>query len=323
MESGHTMKFKDYYKVLGISENADLKEIKKVYRKLAVKFHPDKNPEPGAEEKFKEVVEAYEVLKSDDKRAEYDKMRRQGSGSPGGFDIPPDWESARGNNQSQSHENGDYSDFFNSFFSERSNTHTRSQDYGADLFKGQDFEMELPVFLEEIVSNASKPIEFNVPTYTNGQLTQIKKSLNVKVPKGVKDGERIRLKGQGAPGSDNKLNGDLYLVIRLVPHPLFDVQGENLLLTVPLTPWEAALGIKLEIPTLDGKVKLNIPANCQSGQKLRVKGKGLNSKSGQGDLITVIKINIPPSTTNETKQLWEQLAQVEKYNPRSEWSQQT
>ncbi|MBA6342557.1 DnaJ domain-containing protein [Colwellia sp. MB02u-10] len=314
------MKFKDYYKILGLSENADLKEIKTVYRKLAVKYHPDKNPEPGAEEKFKEVAEAYEVLKDEGRRAEYDKMRRYGSGSSKGFDVPPDSQSSSGNKQYQSNENDDFSDFFNSFFADRANSRRHSQAQSEDLFKGQDFEMELPVFLEESVLGVTKPIEYHVPVSANGQLTKIKKSLNVKVPKGVKDSERIRLKGQGAPGSNHKLNGDLYLIIRLVPHPLFDVQGLNLLLDVPLTPWEAALGIKLEIQTLDGKVKLNIPANCQSGQKLRVKGKGLNSKSGQGDLITVIKIVIPPSTTDETKQLWQQLAEVEKYNPRTEWS---
>lgn len=320
MGHGQSMKFKDYYKILGLAENADLKEIKTVYRKLAVKYHPDKNPEPGAEEKFKEVAEAYEVLKDKGRRAEYDKMRRYGSGSSDGFDVPPDWQSSSGNNQYQSNENDDFSDFFNSFFADRTKSKRHSRAHSEDLFKGQDFEMELPVFLEESLSGVTKPIEYHVPASTNGQLTKIKKSLNVKVPKGVKDNERIRLKGQGAPGSNHKLSGDLYLIIRLVPHPLFDVQGSNLLLNVPLTPWEAALGIKIEIPTLDGKVKLNIPANCQSGQKLRVKGKGLNSKSGQGDLITVIKIVIPPSTTLETKQLWQQLAEVEKYNPRTEWS---
>lgn len=314
------MKFKDYYEILGVDENADLKEIKKVYRKLALKYHPDTSPEPDGEEKFKEVVEAYEVLKNTKKRAEYDELRLYGSRSPEGFDAPPGWQSTSGNYQHQANGHEDFSEFFKSFFADRASNNARSQEYGPDLFKGQDLEMELPVFLEESVSGTTKTIEYIVPVYGGNHLKQIKKSLKVKVPLGVNDGERIRLKGQGAPGSDDKFNGDLYLLIRLVPHPLFEVQGANLILSIPLTPWEAALGIKLEIPTLDGKVKLSIPANSHSGQKLRVKGKGLKTKTGQGDLLTLIKIDIPPSTTNETKRLWTQLAEVEKYNPRADWS---
>jgi len=314
------MKFKDYYKILGVDETADLKEIKKAYRKLAVKFHPDTSGHSDTEERFKEVVEAYEVLKDPTKRAEYDELKRYGAKSGGGFDAPPGWQASDGRNQYRHQEHGDFSEFFNSFFADRGRGSEHSPDYGPDLFKGQDLEMELPVFLEEVVAGTSKSIDYHVPVYTNNQLNQIKKSLNVKVPLGVTDGERIRLKGQGAPGSEDRLNGDLYLIIRLVPHPLFDVQGLNLILSLPLTPWEAALGAKLEIPTLDGKVKLNIPANSRSGQKLRIKGKGLKNKTGQGDLLAVIKIDIPPSTNSETKRLWSELAEAEKYNPRTEWS---
>jgi len=312
------MEFKDYYKILQVGETADLREIKKAYRKLALKFHPDTSSEADTEDKFKEVAEAYEVLKDTTKRAEYDELRLYAGSSSGGFDVPPGWQSSSGNQQYKEHR--DFSDFFNSVFADRAQNHERSQRHGPDLFKGQDLEMELPVFLEETLSGKTKSIDYHVPVYANNQVKQVKKSLNVKIPLGVMDGERIRLKGQGAPGSENKLNGDLYLLIRLVPHPLFDVQGINLILSLPLTPWEAALGTKLEIPTLNGKVKLSIPANSQSGQKLRVKGKGLKSKSAQGDLFAVIKIDIPASTNSETQRLWSELADVEKYNPRADWS---
>lgn len=314
------MKFKDYYEILGVDENADLKEIKKAYRKLALKFHPDTSSETDGEEKFKEVVEAYEVLKNTTKRAEYDELKRYGSSSSEGFDAPPGWQSGSGNNQYRGNEHEDFSEFFNSFFADKANNTRPSHAHGPDLFKGQDLEMELPIFLEDTVSGITKALEYHVPVYSGQQVKNIKKSLKVKVPMGVCDGERIRLKGQGAPGSEDKLNGDLYLIIRLVPHPLFDVQGANLILSIPLTPWEAALGIKLDIPTLNGKVKLSIPANSRSGQKLRVKGKGLKSKTGHGDLLSVIKIDIPPSTNDETKRLWGQLAEAEKYNPREDWS---
>ena len=146
------------------------------------------------------------------------------------------------------------------------------------------------------------------------------KNLNVKIPAGVADGERIRLKGQGTPGLAGAANGDLYLQVRLVPHPLFDVDGKDLLLTVPLAPWEAALGTKVEIPTLGGRINLSIPANSQTGQRLRLKGKGLPSKQGAGDLYAVLKVVMPKTTDATTQALWQQLADADVFNPRTDWS---
>jgi curved DNA-binding protein len=316
------VEFKDYYQILGVDENANLKDIKKSYRKLALKFHPDMNPEAGAEEQFKQVAEAYEVLKDDTKRAEYDEMKRYGSSSEQGFKPPPGWQSPRGGTNSGS--SADFSDFFNSIFGAGQDGFKQSAQQPHQI-KGQDLEMEVPIFLEESVSGLTKNIEYLVPVFDGRQTKQVKKSLKVKIPAGIADGERIRVKGQGgqAQGSGsgkNQLNGDLFLHIRLVPHPLFDVQGLNLLLTLPLAPWEAALGKKLEVPTLNGKINLNIPSNTRSGNKLRIKGKGLKNKSVQGDLLVIIKIDIPPTTSNETKRLWEQLSEVEKFNPRQDWS---
>ena len=322
------MEFKDYYQILGVEDNAELKGIKKAYRRLALKFHPDMNPDEGAEEKFKQVAEAYEVLKDDTKRAEYDEMKRYGSRSTKNFEAPPGWQPSGDFGTANSGPSVDYSDFFNSFFASGKEGFRQSGQKETDLFKGQDLEMEVPVFLEESVSGVTKNLEYMVPVFDGRQTQQIKKSLIVKIPQGISDGERIRVKGQGSPGlkaanGKNTLNGDLFLHIRLVPHPLFDVQGINLLLTIPLTPWEAALGTKLEVPTLEGKINLNIPPNSCSGKKLRINGKGLKSKTAQGDLLAILKIDIPPSTTSETKRLWEQLGNVEQYNPRADWSNLT
>lgn len=314
------MDFKDYYKVLGLEPGADDKAVKAAYRKLARKYHPDVSKEKDAENQFKDVAEAYEVLKSAEKRAEYDELRKYAQqGRP--FEPPPGWQ-PRGNGGFADEMGGgrDYSDFFESLFGAAG----RSQGPGRkSARRGQDVEMELPILLEETLADEAKKIAFQLPQYSaDGQpLAAISKTLNVKIPAGVSDGERIRLKGQGAPGLGGAANGDLYLIIRLVPHPLFDVEAHNLILTVPLAPWEAALGSKVTVPTLDGKIHLSIPANSQSGQRLRIKGKGLMNKLGErGDLYALFKIVIPAQTDEPTRALWAQLAEQAAFDPRAEWS---
>ena len=314
------MDFKDYYKVLGLEPGADDKAVKAAYRKLARKYHPDVSKEKDAENQFKDVAEAYEVLKSAEKRAEYDELRKYAQqGRP--FEPPPGWQ-PRGNGGFADEMSGgrDYSDFFESLFGAAG----RSQGPGRkSARRGQDVEMELPILLEETLADEAKKIAFQLPQYSaDGQpLAAISKTLNVKIPAGVSDGERIRLKGQGAPGLGGAANGDLYLIIRLVPHPLFDVEAHNLILTVPLAPWEAALGSKVTVPTLDGKIHLSIPANSQSGQRLRIKGKGLMNKLGErGDLYALFKIVIPAQADEPTRALWAQLAEQAAFDPRAEWS---
>ena len=314
------MDFKDYYKVLGLEPGADDKAVKAAYRKLARKYHPDVSKEKDAENQFKEVAEAYEVLKSAEKRAEYDELRKYAQqGRP--FEPPPGWQ-PRGNAGFADEMGGgrDYSDFFESLFGAAGRTQGPGRSSGR---RGQDVEMELPILLEETLADEAKKIAFQLPQYSaDGQpLAAISKTLNVKIPAGVSDGERIRLKGQGAPGLGGAANGDLYLIIRLVPHPLFDVEAHNLILTVPLAPWEAALGSKVTVPTLDGKIHLSIPANSQSGQRLRIKGKGLMNKLGErGDLYALFKIVIPAQADEPTRALWAQLAEQAAFDPRAEWS---
>jgi curved DNA-binding protein len=310
------MDFKDYYQVLGVQPDAEAKDIKTAYRKLARKYHPDMNADAGAEDKFKEVAEAYEVLKDAGKRAEYNELRQYRDRAGGSFEPPPGWQSRSGfGGAGGEHSQGDFSDFFNSIFS-GGGGESRSQRPGR---RGQDAEIELPVFLEESISAASKRVEYIIRVVENGRPKDVKKSLNVKIPVGVQDGERIRLKGQGGAGQGDAPSGDLYLHIRLVPHPLFDVEAHNLVITVPLAPWEAALGAKVTIPTLSGKINLTVAANSQSGQRLRIKGKGLASKTGQGDLFALLKIVIPPTANDETKALWQSLSEEAQFDPRSEW----
>jgi len=314
------MDFKDYYKVLGLEPGADDKAVKAAYRKLARKYHPDVSKEKDAENQFKEVAEAYEVLKSAEKRAEYDELRKYAQqGRP--FEPPPGWQ-PRGNAGFADEMGGgrDYSDFFESLFGAAGRAQGPGRSSGR---RGQDVEMELPILLEETLADEAKKIAFQLPQYSaDGRpLAPISKTLNVKIPAGVSDGERIRLKGQGAPGLGGAANGDLYLIIRLVPHPLFDVEAHNLILTVPLAPWEAALGSKVTVPTLDGKIHLSIPANSQSGQRLRIKGKGLMNKLGErGDLYALFKIVIPAQADEPTRALWAQLAEQAAFDPRAEWS---
>ncbi len=308
------MEFKDYYKILGVKADAEKADIKSAYRKLARKYHPDLNPGKESEDKFKEVAEAWEVLGNDERRAEYDELHKYGGARPGaGFKPPPGWQSHAGG--SEQYYSGDFSEFFNDLFGGG----FRTEQSGFGGMRGQDVEIEMPVFLEETLEDKQKPVAFEMPVIENNQRVMRRKSLKVKIPAGVSEGERIRVRGQGIPGSGGAPDGDLYLHIRLVPHPLFDVQGHDLSVVVPVAPWEAALGAKVTVPTLEGDIALTIRPGSQSGSKLRVKGKGLVSKQGRGDLYAVLKVVMPEKDGDEIDELWQKLAEKAAFNPRKQW----
>lgn len=313
------MDFKDYYKILGVDDKANEKTIKTAYRKLARKYHPDVSEHNDAEAKFKEVSEAYEVLKSADKRAEYDDLRQYGSQGQS-FRPPPGWKPSGGGGQADM--NGDFSDFFSSIFGQsyQGSDFQGGQRSGggfqqgrqAHQAKGQDVETEIAVLLEDTLKESSQKISY--------QIADLKKVLNVKIPAGIYNDERIRLKGQGAPGHNGGGSGDLYLRARLIPHPLFDVEDHNLVIVLPIAPWEAALGAKIEVPTLAGSVLLSVPKNSQSGQRLRVKGKGLLNRQGQAsDLYAVLKIVVPNNDPKADKH-WHEMAEELTFDPREKWS---
>lgn len=315
------MEFKDYYDILGVQPDADKPALKKAYRRLARKYHPDVSTEHEAEARFKEVSEAYEVLGNDERRAEYDQLRKYGSKGES-FTPPPGWTGGHGGGDSFEFQGGDFSEFFANMFGARAGSRqhssrgfTSSEDFTS--MRGQDVEIDMPVFLEETLGDEAKSIEYRLPHFGEaGRLEDIKKTLKVKIPKGVTDGERIRLKGQGGPGYGSGASGDLYLRIKLVPHPLFDVVGKDLSITLPVTPWEAALGATVTVPTLGGKISMTIKPGSQTGQKLRVKGKGLASKQGQGDLYVILKVVMPDKVDEKSKELWAQLKDQADFDPR-------
>ncbi|NIH11044.1 MAG: curved DNA-binding protein [Serratia symbiotica] len=301
------MEFKDYYATMGVDPAADLKTIKTAYRRLARQYHPDVSTEKNAESKFKELAEAYEVLKDEERRAEYDQFRLHRN-------------DPRFSEQTHGYGAGahDFSDFFESMFGGHTAKGRRSAAHG---FRGQDLEMEVPLFLEETLNGQTRSISYQLPVVDElgRQVSETSKTLNVKIPAGVADGERIRLKGQGVAGVDGGQNGDLYLIIRFAPHPLFEVEGHNLHIVVPLAPWEAALGTSIEVPTLTGKIALTIPSGSQSGKRLRVKGKGVAGKKETGDLYAVLKVVMPPKPDEKISALWRELSEQVAFDPRTEW----
>ncbi|HFK7185812.1 TPA: curved DNA-binding protein [Serratia odorifera] len=314
------MEFKDYYATMGVEPSADLKTIKTAYRRLARKYHPDVSSEDDAESKFKALAEAYEVLKDEQRRAEYDQIRLHrndpnfGQRARGGAGERQQNAAWHGGTQ-------DFSEFFDSMFGGRTAAGQRSSSRGGQGLRGQDLEMEVPLFLEETLHDQSREISYTLPVYDElgRQVSEAGKTLNVKIPAGMSDGERIRLKGQGVAGIGGGQNGDLYLFIRLAPHPLFEVDGHNLHIVAPLAPWEAALGTSIEVPTLTGKIALTVPAGSQSGKRLRVKGKGLAGKKETGDLYVILKVVMPPKPNERASALWRELAEQAAFNPRTEW----
>jgi curved DNA-binding protein len=314
------LEFRDYYKILGVEPDADRKAVTGAYRRLARKYHPDVSSEGDAEEKFKEIAEAYAVLKDKGKRAEYDELRKYGT-SGGEYRPPPGWqhESTGGAGPFNPGDEG-FSEFFDTIFGAAARQGGHSSGRGSFNAKGQDVEVEMPIFLEDTLSGASRPVSFSISQYSlEGRLPNIDKSLNVKIPKGITDGERVRLKGQGAPGIGDGPPGDLYLHIRFVPHPVFDVEDHDLIVTVPLAPWEAALGKKISVPTLDGEINLTIPANSQSGQRLRARGKGLPTRKGSGDLYALLNVVMPERSDKKMQGYWRELEEAASFDPRRDW----
>lgn len=310
------MQYKDYYKVLGVARNATADEIKKAYRLLARKYHPDVSKEANAEEKFKEVAEAYEVLKDAEKRAAYDQL---GTYQPGqDFRPPPDWERhfGPGHFHFSTHGGGaDFSDFFSELFGMGMG---RGRPGGGFAMAGQDLEVQIAVSLEEALHGTEATLQLNATEAgEGGMLTRVPKTIKVRIPKGVTDGHRLRVPGKGGKGVGGAPDGDLYLHIVLKPHPLFKPSGHDLYLEVPVAPWEAALGASVEVPTLEGRARIKIPSGARAGQKLRLTGKGLPRHGhGAGDLYVVVQVVSPDHPSDKEKALFEELARVSAFNPR-------
>jgi curved DNA-binding protein len=296
---------KDYYKIMGIEPTASEQEIKTAYRRLARKYHPDLNKAANAEALFKEMGEAYEILKDPEKRAQYDLHLKNKEAS----DQTPQQRNAEYRSPQEDGEHAFHgaefdSDLFASFFG-----HARQPNQPR---AGADYHGKVALSLEEAFSGTIKNL--NVPTH-DGQANKTQ-TLRVKIPKGVQSGQQIRLAGQGAPGPHGGPRGDLYVTLEVIKHPLFDIKENDIYLTLPITPWEAALGTTVVVPTLSGKVDLKIPPNAQGGQKLRLKNRGFSGTS-LGDQYVLLKITTPPANSDESKAFYQKMSEVMPFNPRS------
>ncbi|BBP42430.1 DnaJ C-terminal domain-containing protein [Thiosulfativibrio zosterae] len=310
------MQYQDYYETLGVSRNADETEIKKAYRKLAGKYHPDKKT--GDEAKFKQINEAYEVLSDPEKRSMFDRLGRNYQNGQN-FQPPPDFESMfGGHGGSQGFGGAGFSDFFESMFGGQAGGFGGQGGGRGFARKGDDQVVKVLITLEEAVMGGQKTLNLQVPAAgSQGRVHMEPKQIKVKIPAGVKQGARIRLSGQGAPGYGGGPKGDLFLEMDLQAHPLYKVDETDVILNLPLTPWEAALGTKVEVPTLKGKVNLAIAPGTQSGAKLRIKGRGLGKEGEAGNQYVVVQIMTPPATSDADKAFYEQMAQALPFNPRT------
>jgi curved DNA-binding protein len=299
------MKYKDYYQTLGVARDASDADIKKAYRKLARKYHPDVSKEKDAEERFKQVAEAYETLRDKDKRRAYDRLGRYRSGQD--FRPPPDWERQFGDIFGREDDIGgfDLGDLLAGLAGGRRGSNRTGR-------RGRDVEVTAQLSLEDAAKGSE--IAITIPAAAAGN-----RIVHARIPKGATEGHKLRVAGKGLPGTGaNAAAGDLYITVALKPHPLFRVDAHDLLLDLPITPSEAALGAAVEIPTLEGKVKVRIPPNSQSGQRLRLAGRGLPKPGGDcGDLLAQLKIVTPTMLTERERALYEQLAAASEFNPRA------
>ncbi|WP_296897621.1 DnaJ C-terminal domain-containing protein [Thiohalocapsa sp.] len=325
------MEYKDYYKILGVARDATQDDIKRAYRKLARKYHPDVSKEPDAEQRFKEVNEANEVLKDPEKRAQYDAL---GTGWHAGDEFrPPPGYGAGGDGRRwqraermSPEEAAQFSDFFSSIFGDLGGM--RGGGMGGDggfggraggfASRGSDQTARVRISLEDAYHGATRQLSLEVPEIdAKGRVSSRTRTLNVRIPAGVTEGQQIRLAGQAGGGVGGGEAGDLYLEVEFAPHPLFRAEGRDLHLRLPIAPWEAALGATVSVPTLGGKVSLKVPAGAQSNQRLRLKGRGLPGKT-PGDTYVQLEIVNPPATDASAKAAFEALAErFKSFNPRA------
>jgi len=310
------MEYKDYYKILGVERSANHDEIKRAYKKLARKYHPDVSKEKDAEARFKEINEAYHVLRDKEKRKAYDQLGSQWKQGQE-FHPPPGWESHFRQGGFRAEDLGGFSDFFAEIFGGHPSGgfHYETRNF---RMRGQDLHATIEISLEEAYQGVTRTLSLQAPDIDEkGQVQQRTRQLNVQIPKGVREGQHIRLAGQGGPGMGGGQAGDLFLQVIFAPHSRFHADGRDIFLDLPITPWEAALGARLNIPTLGGRVEMQIPAGSQSGRKLRLKGRGLPGHP-PGDQYLVLNIETPPANSSAAREFYERMARELPFNPRKE-----
>ena len=303
-----TVEYKDYYQTLGIEKSASADDIKKAYRKLVRKYHPDVSKASDAESKTKELNEAYDVLGDAEKRSAYDELGRgHRHGQP--FQPPPDWGSA------YDFGGGGGEDFFSDLFA---NAGRRGQRGGAQFkMRGDDVHAAITIPLHDAYHGASRTVTMRAPERdAQGRVAMRERSLSVSIPKGVVPGQQLRLAGQGHPGMNGGANGDLFLEIQLQPDPRYRVEGRDVYENVPVAPWEAALGAQIDVPTPSGQVQVTVPPGSQSGRKLRLKGRGIPGHPA-GDLYLILDLVLPPANDDRARELYQQMARDMAFNPRA------
>jgi curved DNA-binding protein len=306
------VEFKDYYKVMGVARDATEAQIKQAYRKLARKYHPDVSKEKDAEARFKDVGEAYEVLKSPEKRAAYDQL---GNNHRAGeeFRPPPDWD-AGFEFSGAGPGNSSYSDFFDSLFGAQARSGRRA-DFRAG--NGEDHHAKVLLDLEASLNGGARTFTLRMPEIDDsGRLVSKERTLNVQIPKGIVSGQHIRLANQGARAPGNGKPGDLYIEVDFQPHPLYRIDGRDLYLELPVAPWEAALGATVKTPTPNGAVDLKIPAASHAGSKMRLRGRGIPANPA-GDFYVILQIALPAANDDKTKAAYAAMAAALPFNPRA------
>lgn len=309
------MDYQDYYKVMGVERDATQDQIKRAYKKLARKYHPDVSKDADAEIRFKEVGEAYQVLKDPEKRAAYDQLGKNWQ-SGQDFNPPPGWDAGFEYSGAGNADGGaaDFSDFFETLFGQ--NFRSAQTGRAHTGVRGEDHHAKVLIDLEDAYRGVTRSITLNVSEVdSSGHLITKQRTLNVKIPKGVKQGQSIRLSGQGSPGMGDAKSGDLFLEIEFKPHGIYRVDAHDVYLDLPITPWEAALGANIKVPTPDGPVDLKIPAGTVAGKKMRLRGRGIPGKS-PGDLYVVPGITLPPADNDAAKDFYRKMEKELAYNPR-------